>query len=670
MTTGEAFTRRTVAALRHVTASPASLQFAWWYVAILLPTLVFKARYLDMAYSGGLDALIAPLVAEANGLPRWAYRPLFFTADFLEVFVLVASIFVVGHLLLRVRAEYLMLPSVFLSILVAAATNRCQWETGSLLTPDVLRIAVHWAAGHLEILPRFVTPRTVMVLPVALVWSIAPILLSRRKPGGPHGSLGWWTPRVVIASVIVAALVHVGFISTEEASPSPQRGYWSNVATTFLDLKDVNPLHTPAPPVSAIQESYLRLAFPAGMPADPSYLVDVPEAARKPRHIVIVSLETAPRKYYPITSASDLPVFHRMTRHALVSDRHYTAALWTVWAIYSMLSGTYPRQAGSLLKYGDFETDGLATVLARRGYETTYIDASVIHNWDSTNHYERMVRDLGFSTLFETPGTWVGSSWERYKRQVEAEEHSFDRALRSVTGAAGRGRRALVCIATAFGHFPWRAQPGDEALPPKQKLFLIGQLFDRLLGRLLQSLESNGLGNEVIIVVTGDHGLRFQMEFESVREEARHGDMAFNVPLLIYAPSLFPSQVRLPYLTSHIDITPTLLHLTGVRHDTGLHHGGHLLDRRLRDRITFLMNGGVGLVDGFHWRGYFYTRNNLTGQVTVRRDEAVVDDEASGASESAPLSDRETRATLRTASEVFDRTAAHFLQRQYRGKQN
>jgi hypothetical protein len=50
----------------------------------------------------------------------------------------------------------------------------------------------------------------------------------------------------------------------------------------------------------------------------------------------------------------------------------------------------------------------------------------------------------------------------------------------------------------------------------------------------MQSLTKQGLGDQVLIVVTGDHDFRICTEFESVRLKTEHGDVAFNVPFLIH----------------------------------------------------------------------------------------------------------------------------------------
>jgi arylsulfatase A-like enzyme len=41
-------------------------------------------------------------------------------------------------------------------------------------------------------------------------------------------------------------------------------------------------------------------------------------------------------------------------------------------------------------------------------------------------------------------------------------------------------------------------------------------------------------------------------------------DYAFHVPLLLYAPGILKRSERIDYVTSHIDITPSILDLAGI----------------------------------------------------------------------------------------------------------
>ena len=153
-------------------------------------------------------------------------------------------------------------------------------------------------------------------------------------------------------------------------------------------------------------------------------------------------------------------------------------------------------------------------------------------------------------------------------------------------------------------------------------------------------------------------------EFESVGLKAEHGDVAFNVPFLLYGPGLFEKQIRLPYVTSHVDIAPTLLALTGIQDDSWLHHGTHMLDQRLSERVTFMMNTNLSPVSGFRWNGCHYTLNDLTGKVQVRDVSSIESRETSQCDgTSATLSDDAVRSMLEAANRQFQLTLANFHQR-------
>src|SRR6185295_4649793 len=134
-----------------------------------------------------------------------------------------------------------------------------------------------------------------------------------------------------------------------------------------------------------LRAEYEAIAFvPAGGALPPSGGAAVGSANTdiatriKKRHILIVGLETAPRAFYPLTTAADLPTFHRMTGRAIIGSHHYTTSSYTRIANFSMLSGLYAPPSGLPVRFGPIATDGVASVLRTRGYETTYIDSWVL----------------------------------------------------------------------------------------------------------------------------------------------------------------------------------------------------------------------------------------------------------------------------------------------------
>ena len=67
-------------------------------------------------------------------------------------------------------------------------------------------------------------------------------------------------------------------------------------------------------------------------------------------------------------------------------------------------------------------------------------------------------------------------------------------------------------------------------------------------------------------------------EFRSVGQPMELGPISFNVPLLIYAPGIITSAIHIPFVTSHVDLAPTLLALVGIHDAPLLLEGGNMLD--------------------------------------------------------------------------------------------
>jgi arylsulfatase A-like enzyme len=88
---------------------------------------------------------------------------------------------------------------------------------------------------------------------------------------------------------------------------------------------------------------------------------------------------------------------------------------------------------------------------------------------------------------------------------------------------------------------------------------------DRNLGMVLAELEASGLADRTIVVLTADHG-----DMDGAHQLHAKGAVAYreqnNVPLVIAHPSL-PGGRQCRAVTSHVDLAPTLLALTGIGPD-------------------------------------------------------------------------------------------------------
>jgi membrane-anchored protein YejM (alkaline phosphatase superfamily) len=107
---------------------------------------------------------------------------------------------------------------------------------------------------------------------------------------------------------------------------------------------------------------------------------------------------------------------------------------------------------------------------------------------------------------------------------------------------------------------------------------------DVQLGRLYSKLEADGLLDDTIVIVTGDHG-------EEFLEQGRWGhNSAFNeqqthVPMVAHIPGMSPAVINAT--TSHLDIATTLLQALGAPEDaSGYSLGLNLSATRDRDYIV------------------------------------------------------------------------------------
>ena len=652
--------------------SPAVARLLLWYVVLVVPTLYFKFSYLRSLATDGLAATLAS--GPLGHLPSVVQYLLLSKGDLLDVLVIVLAAAAVGRLL-RLDVAWMVAATSFVALVVSAA-NWLSFETaGALLARDNLTLAVAWIRQNPLVLlsqrsDRLLVLAAVLLLMFAALWSVAAFLLVRYGVAGRRAGLISRALSPVVAVTWIAAAI-AGGTYRAYAAPVPRtfRGYWSETAASLIGSESWQPDDMHLPWVARLDSEYYNVVYPDPIRVPVARLLPRSLDHVRPAHVVIISLETAARRYYPITDNPAYPTFFAMGKRGIVNDHHFTTMPATMWAIYSMVSGTYPRLGRSIVDYGDFHADGLAAALGRHGYESTFIDSYHI-DWNPSNgghHDSRLLRGLGFSTLVEPAAVEVSLSLADpgYATAVSQEQRTLGKALDRIVTAQAHGTKAFVFVATILGHYPWRTPPGAEALSNTKKIPLIARDLDRCVGEFLQALSDRGLADSVIVVVTGDHGLRTTEEFRSVGQAMELGELSFNVPLLIYAPGVLDAPVRIPFVTSHVDLAPTLLALVGIHDAPLLVEGSDMLDGTPCGRTTFLLNGSLRPVDGYYRGGRFFAFNRFTDDVRITPGPAdpCTDDALVGAIRAgAAGASRATATVLDQASQLFDTTAAIFLQ--------
>jgi hypothetical protein len=616
-----------------------------WYLGLLIPTLFFKF-YFVRVQSGGDPALVEP----------WALAASLFPADALDVWLILVGFAILGRLLSRPLAVAL---SLVFCVVVGGLSLVALQQTGSFITPLWLGRSWSWVTQHPGLIAGYYTPKraalTVMAIAgvVLVPWLVSHLGQSRRR--AVHGALAAVTALFLGYGVVGASRVW----RSSSSETSLQTGFWTAAIRSMVGAEELEAF-SPATSLDHVVDGYQRVSFPAGAGA-PSLLNDVPESLRIPRHVIIITLETAPRSHYPLTDDSALPVFGAMSRRGIVSDRHHATTPVTQSDWYSLMTGTYPPSVDPVLSPGLIASGSLASLLKDHGYETTFISSDSLE-WNGPGPLQT-AQTIGFTTVVqpreqEDSEAAAGSLHQSlvYRRRMSSERDSFDRLLAAVLGAAASNRKALVCLSTHLGHYEFVAE--DETLTPREKVSQTARQLDALTGELLQGLADRGLDNDVIVLVTGDHGLRVGVEFDALNEPRDASELTYNVPLVLYAPALFSQQVRLPHVTSHIDVTPTMLYLLGIASES-FYHGANMLDRRLADRRTFFLSGmfpGLRPVDAFSWREQVFALYHVLDRVSVRRlgqrDERAIDGD-----QKSPPTSADVKTAIAAAKPLFKATA-------------
>jgi len=172
---------------------------------------------------------------------------------------------------------------------------------------------------------------------------------------------------------------------------------------------------------------------------------------------------------------------------------------------------------------------------------------------------------------------------------------------------------------------------------------------DSQIARVTQHLEAQGLLDDTLIVITGDHGEEF-MEKGRWGHNSSFVDEQIKVPLLLWVPGR--EARREPLATSHVDLLPTVLPLLGVQnpsHDYSIGQSlfeakpGRLLIAGDWDRLAFISEQHKVVLP--------FSSGNFSGLHASGADDRPVPDATKVLQQSMPL--------IRSELQGFRRYLAH-----------
>jgi arylsulfatase A-like enzyme len=194
----------------------------------------------------------------------------------------------------------------------------------------------------------------------------------------------------------------------------------------------------------------------------------------------------------------------------------------------------------------------------------------------------------------------------------EKDARVLGKLLEQIGDAGKSGKPFVYAFLPQISHGPWLAPEASKEALFREGRERLGQL-DASLAAIVDALKRNGLYENTVIVVTADHGLRTRKEAAFLKTTVLN-EVSYHVPMLIHDPRM-KQRVEITDLTSHLDISPTLHCLYGVRAAQIDTQGRAMTPVPSRPRMLYFggawYNGSDGLWDGHAFYSYNHQLNML-----------------------------------------------------------
>ena len=275
-------------------------------------------------------------------------------------------------------------------------------------------------------------------------------------------------------------------------------------------------------------------------------------------NVILVTLDTtrADRLGCYGFSRIETPVLDGLAARGVKFERCIAQTPLTLPSHSSIFTGTLPffhgvRDNGGFILPEEMTT--MAEVFKGGGYATSaFIAAYVLDSKWGLNQGFDYYYDRFDLSKFEKISL---GSVQRPANEV------LDEALRWL--GENKGSKFFTWIHLYDPHTPYEPpQPFAERYPKSPYLGEIA-FVDSELARVERFLEENGLAQDTLLVIAGDHG-------ESLGEhgESSHGffiyQEALHVPLIFVTPMARFRGLSVPAVVSLVDVMPTLLEMTGL----------------------------------------------------------------------------------------------------------
>lgn len=229
----------------------------------------------------------------------------------------------------------------------------------------------------------------------------------------------------------------------------------------------------------------------------------------------------------------------------------------------------YPTATVAMSKgYSDKDLPSLPKLLGSQGYTTMTLHPNDVTFWDRDKLYPA----LGFSTYYDKPFF----TNDHFNNFGASDEELYRVGLEKVKEASAAGKPFYAQFVSLSSHHPFEIpkEKQELSLPEDVTGTQLGNYLqavhytDKALGKLIQGLKDQGLWENTVLVLYGDH-FGLQPNENAPADVSKklginyHPQITrFNIPLIIHAPGQEGKKVE--RTGGQVDILPTVANLLGL----------------------------------------------------------------------------------------------------------
>ncbi|MBN2981786.1 LTA synthase family protein [Cohnella algarum] len=273
-----------------------------------------------------------------------------------------------------------------------------------------------------------------------------------------------------------------------------------------------------------------------------------------------------------------------------------------------------PKHDAATMVYSNKQLPSMPKIFGANGYQTATFHTNDVQFWNRNNLYKA----LGWQKYYDDD--FFGN--DDIVMFGASDEILYQKTAPELLKMQQSGKPFYVQILSMSGHHPFNLpkRKNNMKLPQRFENTLVGDYIraqnyaDKALGQFIDELKRNGVWDNSVVVVYGDH-LGLPKYTLNAREKGlmkeiygREYDVQdmLNIPLIISAPGATPE--RFPQLGGQIDLFPTIANLLGISIQGQIHFGQDLLnnDTNVLPERYYLPSGSLITDNGIFVPGNGY----------------------------------------------------------------